>query len=329
MISIVKESDIALARQQVFQIANALGFEQLAVNELTLAVSEIAQNAFRHAGGGVVLIATHNNNRVIEVQVIDRGMGIENIELAMREGYSTIQSSLGVGLEAAKRLVDKFDINSRKGVGTTIKMEKYLPFTTDVLEYGVVSLPSQPYQYNSDAYLVKEYNGNSLLLAVINNENKGYDAYLISNHIKKTISEHYGQPLDLLIRVCYQSLKNDIVVNGISLSLLRIEPGTVNYLGIGDTHAYLLDKNRKIELKNAVIKTRDQTLHKLKVQAYSIQTMPISFVLCTNGVEKKILNKPLIHNNITAQQFAQNIFSQHHKLQHDATVLTTIIKQPL
>jgi serine/threonine-protein kinase RsbT len=55
----------------------------------------------------------------------DEGPGIPDIELAMRDGYST-GKSLGVGLPGARRVVDEFELTSEVGKGTTIKMKKWL-----------------------------------------------------------------------------------------------------------------------------------------------------------------------------------------------------------
>jgi serine/threonine-protein kinase RsbT len=55
----------------------------------------------------------------------DAGPGIPDIAMAMRDGYST-GHSLGLGLPGAKRLMDEFEIASEVGVGTTIKMRKWL-----------------------------------------------------------------------------------------------------------------------------------------------------------------------------------------------------------
>jgi serine/threonine-protein kinase RsbT len=52
----------------------------------------------------------------------DQGPGIPDIELALRDGYSTTRS-LGLGLPGARRLMDEFEIDSAVGRGTTISMD--------------------------------------------------------------------------------------------------------------------------------------------------------------------------------------------------------------
>ena len=60
----------------------------------------------------------------IEVICEDQGPGIANIDLVMRDGYSTSRG-MGMGLPGAKRLMDEFDIRSQEGVGTTIICRKW------------------------------------------------------------------------------------------------------------------------------------------------------------------------------------------------------------
>jgi len=54
----------------------------------------------------------------------DQGPGIADIELAMRDGYST-KGSLGLGLSGAQRLVDEFHIESAPGRGVTITLTQW------------------------------------------------------------------------------------------------------------------------------------------------------------------------------------------------------------
>jgi serine/threonine-protein kinase RsbT len=53
----------------------------------------------------------------------DQGPGIQDIQLALRDGFTT-GSGLGLGLGGSKRLVHEFDIVSRPGEGTTIKITR-------------------------------------------------------------------------------------------------------------------------------------------------------------------------------------------------------------
>ena len=64
--------------------------------------------------------------RGIRIIARDDGPGIPDVELAMRDGYST-GKSLGLGLPGARRIVDDFEISSEVGRGTIVTMRKWLP----------------------------------------------------------------------------------------------------------------------------------------------------------------------------------------------------------
>jgi serine/threonine-protein kinase RsbT len=120
------ESDIVNARNAAREFARDLGFGMVDQTRIATAVSELARNVIRYAqSGSVVIKAVELRERTgIEITVIDQGPGIEDLELAMQEGYST-SGSLGKGLPGTRRLMDEFTINSIQGVGTTIIIRKW------------------------------------------------------------------------------------------------------------------------------------------------------------------------------------------------------------
>lgn len=126
-VPIVREVDIVTARQRGRELANANGFSTTEQTLIATAISELARNIVSYAGRGeIVLEALRQHGRPgLLVVAHDDGPGIENLELAMRDGYSTA-NSLGMGLPGAKRLMDEFDLKSRPGEGTTIRMKKWV-----------------------------------------------------------------------------------------------------------------------------------------------------------------------------------------------------------
>ena len=75
--------------------------------------------------GEIVLSVVEGSRRGIQIVARDRGPGIPDLGLAMRDGYST-GGSLGLGLPGARRLMDEFAIDSEVGKGTTVSMRKWL-----------------------------------------------------------------------------------------------------------------------------------------------------------------------------------------------------------
>lgn len=120
------ERDILAARHTVRDAAALIGFGQTEVTRIVTAASELARNIFKYAGEGVMRWhALEGADRAgIELQFIDQGPGIADLELAMQEGY-TSGGGLGMGLPGARRLVDDFEIQSAVGQGTRVVLRKW------------------------------------------------------------------------------------------------------------------------------------------------------------------------------------------------------------
>ena len=94
--------------------------------KLITAVSELARNMLRYGKGGEVIVevVTRGRENGIRLQFIDKGPGIPNIELAMKDGFST-GKSMGLGLPGTKRLVSEFNLVSEINKGTTVTIIKW------------------------------------------------------------------------------------------------------------------------------------------------------------------------------------------------------------
>ena len=125
-VAIQREADIVLARQAGRQLAAQIGFSATDQTLIATAISEVARNIVVYATRGeIVLMRADESGRVgIMVQAIDTGPGIDNKDMAMRDGFST-KNSLGLGLPGARRLMDDFDLASEVGHGTTVTMKKW------------------------------------------------------------------------------------------------------------------------------------------------------------------------------------------------------------
>lgn len=125
-ISIEAEQDIVKARQQVRFHAKNFGMGIVDQTRITTACSELFRNMFQYADGGIVEIETglHSDRMGLIITCKDNGQGIEDLNLALEDGYSS-GNGMGLGLPGAKRLVDDFIINTKKGEGTTIRIIKW------------------------------------------------------------------------------------------------------------------------------------------------------------------------------------------------------------
>jgi serine/threonine-protein kinase RsbT len=115
-----------MVRHRVRAIAAEVGFRLVDQTKLVTAASELARNTFIYGGGGASIIEIVENvgRKGIRVTFEDSGPGIADLELAMKDGY-TSGAGLGLGLSGAKRLSNEFEIHSTPGEGTRVMILRW------------------------------------------------------------------------------------------------------------------------------------------------------------------------------------------------------------
>jgi len=126
-IRVAREADIVDARQQGRGLAGRLGFSSCDCVLIATAISELARDIIQYAETGEIVIQAVRRGRARGIEVIasDRGPGIEDLDLAMQDGFST-GGSLGLGLPGARRLMDEFAVSSELRRGTEVSVVKWL-----------------------------------------------------------------------------------------------------------------------------------------------------------------------------------------------------------
>jgi serine/threonine-protein kinase RsbT len=126
VLSIQAEADVVRVRQTVRKWAIELSLSLVDQTKVVTAASELARNVLTYGKGGTVrLEALHEGaRRGLRLAFEDQGPGIPDIQLALRDGYTT-GNGLGLGLSGSKRLVNEFDIESRPGEGTRVTIVKW------------------------------------------------------------------------------------------------------------------------------------------------------------------------------------------------------------
>ena len=104
-----------------------LGIDPAIIRRVSIAMYEGEVNMVIHANGGFVDVDVYSDK--IEITLTDEGPGIEDVDLAMQEGFSTAPDYVrslgfgaGMGLPNMKGYTDDMSIKTQIGVGTTIKM---------------------------------------------------------------------------------------------------------------------------------------------------------------------------------------------------------------
>ena len=113
------------ASERVKRTLKQIGVPAASVRRVAIAMYEGEINMVIHAHGGRAEVEIWPDRA--EIWLKDRGPGIENIELAMKEGYSTASENIrslgfgaGMGLPNMKKYSDEMKIDSTVGVGTTV-----------------------------------------------------------------------------------------------------------------------------------------------------------------------------------------------------------------
>ena len=115
------------ASVRIKKMLREMGFSSDAIRRVSVAMYEGEINMVIHAGGGVATVTVLEDR--IDIVLEDHGPGIANVELAMKEGFSTATDHIrdlgfgaGMGLPNMKKNTDSMEIVTELGKGTTIKM---------------------------------------------------------------------------------------------------------------------------------------------------------------------------------------------------------------
>jgi len=119
-------ADVVRVRQIARERALAQGFSLVDQTKLVTAASELARNTLEYGGGGEVTVELLNESvrRGVRLTFTDKGPGIADIDLALKDGYTT-GNGLGLGLSGARRLSNEFSIESKLGEGTRVAITRW------------------------------------------------------------------------------------------------------------------------------------------------------------------------------------------------------------
>ena len=124
-VAIATDMDVARTILHARRISADLGFGVPEQNRVATAASELARNILKYAGTGHVTVSPleYGGRTGVEIVAEDRGPGIADIELAIKDRYSS-GGTLGLGLPGVRRLMDVFKIESTPGQGTRVVAQK-------------------------------------------------------------------------------------------------------------------------------------------------------------------------------------------------------------
>jgi len=230
------------ARRASVNCAEQIKLSESESGAVAIAVTELATNLVKHAGGGKIISETiaGDGAKGVRVVAIDKGPGIRNIAGALEDGYSTAGSS-GTGLGAVRRLASHFEIYSLPQTGTCIVAEfwarKKMPVTKDALRVGAVSVPLRGESVCGDGWMVKS---NSAIAKVLLVDGLGHGAYAAeaAREAERVVAESKSASPTEILSDCHDALKKTRGAAA-ALSFVDREQGTLSFAGLGNISAVL------------------------------------------------------------------------------------------
>ena len=247
-------SEVAAARRTAARLAQDIGFSKKEIAEISIAVSELAENFIKHKAVCGKIICSHvEEGHMSGIQIVseDRGPGIADVGRALRDGYSG-GNTLGIGLGAVKRLMDEFDIsskakrstaasygNDKEGIGTVVAARKWLAAQQSgrqaakpATRFGYMCRLKKGEKHNGDGLFFRHFNGKDLI-AVINGIGHGLYAEEAAGKACQCLSENFGKPLEVIITEMHDSLRKTRGA-AVSIALIDKAAGRLDYVGIGN-----------------------------------------------------------------------------------------------
>jgi len=264
-IPISEQHHVGIARRKISQFTKGFGFLDTQLSEISIVVTELAENAITHGAiEGKIICSSFEEASKKGIQIVyeDKGPGIAKIDIIMEDGYTT-SGTLGIGLGAVRRLMNEFKISSSVSKnkeflnqpGTMIVAKKYLPLKEDLMEvpnremrFGVYSRSKLDEIYNGDSYFIKHFNGKTIA-AVIDGLGHGKNAFKAATEAYLYFFENYNNPLEKIVNGIHKRLKK---TRGavISIALIDDIKGELKYVGIGNVSTRVFNSPTTISLHN-------------------------------------------------------------------------------
>ncbi|HUB02784.1 MAG TPA: ATP-binding SpoIIE family protein phosphatase [Terriglobales bacterium] len=249
---IVDVSNAGEARRIAVECATSIGMDETDCGKVAIAVTEMATNLFKHAQHGKILCesVTGNGAHGLRVLAVDKGPGIENIAVALQDGYSTYGSN-GNGLGGIRRLSTTFDLYSKPGLGTCLVAEfwpqKKLN-STQPFSLGVVSLAMRGELVCGDGWGTRATRDRSFFM-VVDGLGHGTFASDAAREAERVLAHSHATSAANILRDCHDALKK---TRGAAAAVAGIsrESGTLTYAGIGNISAAVIDGQSRRGIAN-------------------------------------------------------------------------------
>lgn len=252
-------SQVGHARRRAISLATSIGFGEVRLGQLSIIVTEAARNIATHANEGQLIVSPWvvGNRAGIDVFAIDKAKGIQDIDRACEDGFSTAGTP-GQGLGAISRLAGKFQIYSVPNAGTILFARVFRETseqesTVDDFAFGAVSVPVSGETACGDAWGARYEAGRSIYI-MADGLGHGPFAAEASQEAIRVFHEIPNRAPEIILKEIHLALAK---TRGAAISIAEIlhEPGILNYAGAGNisTVAYCSGKTKSLVSMNGTV----------------------------------------------------------------------------
>ena len=278
---ITESSQRGEARRAASIQAQALGFDEAEAGRIAVVVSELAGNLLKHVpGGGELLLrsAQRDGSVSIEVVAVDSGPGLDDQELALRDGFSTTGTS-GTGLGAVARLSDAFDLYSSPQKGTAILSRIWhgpAP-SRPAVAVGAVCAAMIGERVPGDSCSVVDL-GTRTRILVADGLGHGVDAAAASSEAVRVFEHVREGTVSEVLDTIHRALRP---TRGAAVAIAEIDPHrrSLQYAGIGNISGTILgrDGTRNLVSHNGIV---GHTIRRIQEFGYDL---PADWLLVMNS----------------------------------------------
>lgn len=230
-------SSVGEARRAGLRLAVTLGMDEVKSGELAVLITEAARNAIIHGGGGQAVISAvpdGPSGKRIELIVLDKGPGIQDVSRAFQDGFSTAGTS-GTGLGAMRRMADGFDLFSNaQGTALLAQVDENVASNSakNDLEIAALAVPITGERACGDRMAWVQTPSRTVILAV-DGLGHGMEAAKAADEAVRIFEAHPKEAPGAILARIHDALKK---TRGGAAAIAELRPlaGKLTYAGVGN-----------------------------------------------------------------------------------------------
>jgi anti-sigma regulatory factor (Ser/Thr protein kinase) len=321
-IAVADKSHVSAARLAVQRLTRVLGFDELHAGRAAIAVTEAVSNMVRHAGGGTFVVRALERGTFLGVEMlaVDSGPGMGDFGASSRDGHSTAGTP-GTGLGAIQRQSGEFEVYTRPGSGTILRMvfwnAAHAPAEQDY-EIGAVCVPKPGEEVCGDAWEARPHPG-GISLMVADGLGHGPDARRAAHEATEVLRRNPEYSALRTLDTAHGRLRP---TRGAAVAVMRHQQasGQLDFAGVGNIAACVIagTARRAMVSHNGIV---GHNMHKSQEYRYEWPARAL-LVAHSDGLETQwnLADFPGLDACHPAV-IAAHLFRHHSRKRDDVTVL--------